>query len=132
MTALLLDTHALVWWWSRDTRLGPQARGLIAQPQSTVWVSAATLWEIVVKHGLGRLDLAKRLDGTLLNELAQDRMRPLPITAEHALAVKDLPALHRDPFDRFLVAQAEAEGLVLMTSDRALIQYGVKTVSASA
>jgi PIN domain nuclease of toxin-antitoxin system len=131
VTALLLDTHALIWWWSLDSRLGRQARRLISDPQAQVWVSAATIWEIVIKTALGRLQMAKRIDNTLLEELAQDNLKPLPITAAHALAVKQLATIHRDPFDRMLVAQAATEGLTLVTADPVLLRYGVNAVSAS-
>jgi PIN domain nuclease of toxin-antitoxin system len=132
VTALLLDTHVLIWWWSSDPHLGAQARRLIVDPQIQVWVSAVTIWEIVIKAGLGRLQVAKRLDKTLLDELVQDSFRPLPISAAHALAVKQLPAVHRDPFDRMLVAQAAAENLTLVTADPLLMRYGINAVSATA
>jgi PIN domain nuclease of toxin-antitoxin system len=91
VTALLLDTHVLIWWWSGDPQLGAQARRLIVDPRVQVWVSAVSVWEVVIKAGLGLLQTAKKLDKTLLDELAQDDFRPLPVSAAHALAVKQLP-----------------------------------------
>jgi PIN domain nuclease of toxin-antitoxin system len=128
--ALLLDTQVLLWWWSDDSRLGRQASRLIRDPTAAVYVSAATIWEIVIKVAKGKLRTGQRLNDSLPDALSADRLRPLPITLAHALALQRLPAFHRDPFDRILLAQADVEGLALVTADQTLMRYGVAFVPA--
>ncbi len=122
MRLLLLDTHLLLWAALDDARLTPAARALINDPSHDLAFSAASIWEVVLKAGLGRADFA--VDARLLRGgLLGAGYREMPITAEHAIALTRLPALHRDPFDRILLAQAETEGATLLTVDRALGQY---------
>ncbi len=123
---LLLDTHALLWWLADDPTLSGEARAAIANPQHEVFVSAATAWEIAIKSELGKLDAP----GNLNEELDVNRFRALPISVDHALAAGRLPKHHRDPFDRMLIAQAQHEGLTVVTRDRMFGQYGVDTVKA--
>lgn len=123
---LLLDTHVLLWWLADDPLLGPKAREAIADTDNVVYVSAATMWEIVIKRSLGKLELPD--DWATVVE--QEPMRRLPITWEHALQVSKLPPVHRDPFDRMLVAQAIAEELVLVTGDELLAKYTAPTLQA--
>jgi PIN domain nuclease of toxin-antitoxin system len=117
---LLVDTHLLLWWLEGDKALSRVAREMIADPENTVFISAATHWEIRIKASLGKLqipeDFAASLDG--------DEFEDLPFTAAHAKRVGELPWHHRDPFDRALVAQAEVEGLTLLTSDEVVGKYG--------
>ena len=116
---LLLDTHVLLWSAGAPERLPAGARSLIDDPDNQPWFSVASLWEIALKSGQGRADF--KVDAGLLRRgLLDHGWQELPITGPHALAVQGLPALHRDPFDRILVAQALSEGMVLMTSDAAL------------
>lgn len=122
MSLLLLDTHLLLWAALDDARLPPGARTLIEDPGHDLLFSAASIWEVVMKAGLGRADFT--LDARVLRGgLMAAGYRELPITAEHAVALMRLPTLHRDPFDRILLAQAETEGATLLTADRALGQY---------
>ena len=123
---LLLDTHVLLWIAAGDDKLGPQARAAIEDGRRLVFVSAATTWEIAIKSGLGRLDVPD----DYLEMLQHYRFTPLDIRHEHALAVRALPSLHRDPFDRMLVAQARTEGLVLVTRDPNVRGYDVSTLDA--
>jgi PIN domain nuclease of toxin-antitoxin system len=123
----LLDTHVLLWWMDDAPRLQSRVRKIIGNPEHDIVVSAASLWEAAIKRATGKL----RFDTpALLDALRRDRVRVLPITAEHALAAGDLPRHHDDPFDRMLVAQAVAEGLRIVTHDRRLQQYGVGIVHA--
>ncbi|CAN5911685.1 type II toxin-antitoxin system VapC family toxin [soil metagenome] len=119
---LLVDTHLLLWAAGEPHRLSPTARRLLADPQSHLWFSAASLWEIALKHGLGRDDF--RVEPRRLRRgLIDNGWHELAISSEHAVATLDLPALHKDPFDRLLVAQAKVEGLSLVTSDELVARY---------
>jgi PIN domain nuclease of toxin-antitoxin system len=127
---LLLDTHALIWWIKNNPRLGRKAYNLIYSPATTVWVSAVSVWEISIKAALQRVATKKAFYEILPEELDRQGFRPLPITFQHALAIRELPLLHGDPFDRMLVAQARHEGLALLTADSALAAYRIRTVDA--
>jgi PIN domain nuclease of toxin-antitoxin system len=129
---LLLDTHALLWWLADNRKLGRRAREAIADPRATVWVSAASAWEIAIKVALGRLELPEAPEVCLPREIEQNHFTPLPVTLEHALAVASLPAHHADPFDRLLIAQAQIENLTLVTADEAFAPYDVRIRNAGA
>jgi PIN domain nuclease of toxin-antitoxin system len=119
---LLLDTHLLLWAAGLPERLPTAARTLMEDPQHELLFSSASLWEIVIKRSLGREDF--RVDPRLLRRgLLDNGYSELPIASEHALAVDSLPAIHKDPFDRILVAQATVEGIVLLTADPLVAQY---------
>ncbi len=120
---LLLDTHTLLWWQQGDRRLNARARRGIAAADS-VFVSAAVLWEIVIKARLGKLHAS--LDAVF--DLSADGFRELPIRGLHARVAGELPPHHKDPFDRMLAAQAQVEGLTLVTSDEIFRKYGVRTL----
>lgn len=122
MQRLLLDTHALLWWLSDDRRLGPEARNLIADPGNTVFVSAASGWEIGIKRAAGKLHAPPDLDA----EIERNGFTHLPVTFFHGEQAGALPRHHRDPFDRMLIAQAQAEGLVLVTADEDFRPYGIR------
>jgi len=123
---LLLDTHALLWWALDDPKLSAAARDVIADPGSRVSVSAASMWEISTKSARGRLPVK----GDLRGILARQPIHPLPITADHAWAAGQLPLHHRDPFDRILVAQAQLEGLTIVTRDPDIVRYQVAILPA--
>ena len=127
---LLLDTHTLIWWIKNDPRLGRQASALIYSPETTVWVSAVSVWEISIKASLQRVATKQSFYDVLPGELDRQGFRPLPVTFTHALAIRDLPMIHKDPFDRMLIAQAQCEGLTLLTADSALAAYPVPTMDA--
>tara|TARA_Y100000287_G_C13969031_1_gene232485 strand:+ start:61 stop:450 length:390 start_codon:yes stop_codon:yes gene_type:complete len=119
---LLLDTHLLVWAMGQPERLDPALVRLLEDPVNTPVFSVASLWELVIKRGLDRPDF--RLEPPLLRQaLLEAGWRELPVEAHHVLVVGQLPALHRDPFDRLLLAQAQADGLLLITADQQLAQY---------
>jgi PIN domain nuclease of toxin-antitoxin system len=119
---LLLDTHVLLWWLRDDRRLKSPERSAIADPDAIVHVSAATIWEVAIKKGLGRLDVDAQ---ALEREVEAGAMVELPIRWRHARAVAALPRHHDDPFDRLLLAQAQIEALVLVSYDTAFRRYDV-------
>jgi PIN domain nuclease of toxin-antitoxin system len=119
---LLLDTHVLLWWLADHRQLSQQARTLIADGNNQLLVSAASVWEIAIKAALGRIDI--ELDD-LEDAIVKGGFEPLPIAVQHAVRVGRLPNVHRDPFDRMLVAQASIEELRLVTRDRVFERYGL-------
>ena len=123
---LLLDTHVLLWWLADDPTLAPPAAKAIADGSATVWVSAATAWEIAIKQALGKLTLP----GDLAEALTHNRFQSLSISTAHALKAGALPRHHDDPFDRMLIAQAQLEGLTLVTRDERIAPYGIKLMQA--
>lgn len=122
---LLLDTHALLWWIAGDERLSSRAAALIADGANEVLVSAASAWEVVVKSAIGRVEVPSPVDRFFTAQLQANAFVPLPIHMRHALGLSALPDVHRDPFDRILVAQAIAEELTLVSRDRVLRRYPV-------
>jgi PIN domain nuclease of toxin-antitoxin system len=127
MRKLLLDTHALLWWLADAPQLGPKTRALIEDERNTVHVSAASGWEISIKKALGKLQAPDDLDG-LVEDEGFDK---LAISFFHGEKAGQLPPLHRDPFDRMLVAQAQAEGFDIVTCDAMIAKYGVRTIDAT-
>ncbi len=123
---LLLDTHVLLWWLDASPSLSQTASKTISDPSNLVFVSAAVVWEIRIKQTLGKL----RIPADFRQVLDRQPFEKLPITAEHAHAVGDLPSHHRDPFDRMLIAQAKVEGLTIVTHDRIFRQYRIPVVEA--
>lgn len=122
---LLLDSHAFLWWLADDSRLKDVARREISDPESLVFVSAATIWELTIKAALGRLESG---DTDLVEEIAENGFVELSITARHAEKAGRLPRHHDDPFDRMLVAQAMVEGLTCVTRDPEFSKYAVPTL----
>lgn len=119
---LLLDTHLLVWAMGEPERLPTGCAAMLEDPSNSLVFSVASLWELVIKQALGRPDF--NLEPSLLRQALLDGgWQELPIEASHALAVSQLPPLHRDPFDRLLLAQAQVEGLLLLTADSQLSLY---------
>lgn len=122
---VLLDTHALLWWFTDDPKLSIPARNAIADVANDVLVSAASAWEIAIKHRLGKLGEARGLIARFDELVAADSFTHLPITRTHALLAGSLNAVHRDPFDRMLAAQSHIENAQLVSCDPALIALGV-------
>ena len=119
---LLLDTHLLLWAAGQPGRLSAKARGLVNDAGNELMFSAASLWEIVIKRGLGRDDF--QVDPRLFRRgLLDNGYSELPVGSEHAVAIEGLPLLHKDPFDRMLIAQATVEGIILLTVDPLMAQY---------
>ena len=119
---LLLDTHVLLWSAGEPDRLSAEARTLIGATENELFFSAASLWEIVIKRGLGREDF--RVDARVLRRgLLDNGYSELPMGSEHVVAIESLPIIHKDPFDRMLIAQAQVEGITLLTSDPTVAKY---------
>jgi PIN domain nuclease of toxin-antitoxin system len=123
----LLDAHGLVWWLTDDRRMSRRADAFVRDPATRILVSAATVWEIAIKVAQGRLTLPSE-PPRLREVLEAERMIPLVIEFEHVLAAAVLPAIHRDPFDRLIVAQAQALGIPIITGDPMIARYGVETI----
>lgn len=121
---LLLDTHLLLWAAGQPDRLSVEAVSLLEDPHNLLLFSAASLWEITIKKGLGRADF--RVEPRVLRRGLRDNgYIELPISADHALAIDLLPPIHKDPFDRLLLAQALTEGITLLTADALVARYPV-------
>ena len=119
---LLLDTHILLWAAGDKDQLSSDARALISDQSNELFFSAASLWEVAIKSGMGRNDF--KVDARLLRRgLLDNGYSELPIGSEHAVAIDSLPPIHKDPFDRILIAQATVEGITLLTADSLVSQY---------
>lgn len=123
---LLLDTHAFLWIVADDARLSQAARNAFSGPQNEVWLSVASIWEIVVKAARGKLPFPQPAAPYLREQIRQTRVEVLPISLSHVFRLESLPMRHRDPFDRILVAQALEERIPLVSRDRTLSGYGVE------
>jgi PIN domain nuclease of toxin-antitoxin system len=122
MMNLLLDTHLLLWAAATPERLSKEASSMIQNPDNRLYFSAVSIWEITIKRGLERTDF--HVDPALLRRgLVENGYEELPVTSTHAIEIGRLPAMHKDPFDRMLVAQAGTEGLLLLTSDAVVARY---------
>jgi PIN domain nuclease of toxin-antitoxin system len=119
---LLLDTHVALWAIADSPKLSRDARDLIESASASIWISAASIWEIAIKHGLDRRDMPVS-SREAMGYFRESGYRFLPVEAEHAAAVETLPEHHRDPFDRILVAQALIEPMRLMTHDPVVARY---------
>jgi PIN domain nuclease of toxin-antitoxin system len=123
VSRLLVDTHALLWWLTDDPRLSEKAREALADPANDVLVSTASVWEIAIKRALGKLSAPDDLP----DHIVAQGFSWLPVGAEHAWHVRDLPPHHRDTFDRLLVAQALSERMPIVSTDARFGAYGVET-----
>ncbi len=125
----LIDTHAFLWFIKGDKRLSRRARRCITVPKNRRLVSVVSLWEICVKHSLGKLTLSKNqaLEPFLKRQLAGNAFEMLPVSAEHAFETANLPWHHRDPFDRLLIGVAIRENLPVVTADQNFSQYAIET-----
>lgn len=128
MRRLLLDTHAFLWWLDGDKHLGPLAIELISDESNEIYVSAATSWEISIKCNKGLLQAPEDIDAAI----DQVGFSKLPISVFHGQQAGNLPDHHKDPFDRMLIAQAQAEGLEILTCDSVFPMYGVRLINAKA
>jgi len=125
---VLLDTHALLWWLSDDPALTRPARKTIADTRNTVIVSAASAWEIATKVRLGKLPTANDLAADFTGNLDRDGFQLLAISAEHGIRAGLLPGPHKDPFDRMLIAQAQAENVPIISIESLFENYGVRRI----
>jgi PIN domain nuclease of toxin-antitoxin system len=125
---VLLDTHVFLWWINDDPRLSDHARTILRSADNTLHFSAASGWEMAIKVRTGKLELPAEPVSFIVRELHHNQIRPFPIQLRHALHTYVLPMLHRDPFDRMLIAQSQLESLPILTVDRAITQYAVDTI----
>lgn len=125
---VLLDTHVFLWLQTEPERLGERLP-LIEDIRNQLLLSAASSWEIAIKHGIGRLALPEPPERYVPERMRAIGAQPFPVEHSHALAVASLPPLHDDPFDRMLLAQAGVLGVPLMTADKHVIQYPVETLA---
>ena len=120
---LLLDTQCWLWWFAEPDRLNEEAIDHIADERNELWFSVASIWEIGIKFSLGKLPLPEPVDSYIYNRMVQLGVQYLEIRAPHALQAAALPLHHRDPFDRMLIAQAQIEGMTLVSADSIFNQY---------
>jgi Uncharacterized protein conserved in bacteria len=125
---VLLDTHAFLWWVMDDPRLSNTVRALLADISTVPFISAACGWEIATKVQIGRLSLTSAPPEFVLHHCKINGIRFLPISVEHGSNVSFLPLIHKDPFDRILIAQAQLENMPLVTTDAAISKYGVPVI----
>lgn len=125
---LLLDSHALLWWLIDDPRLSSQASRVLRQGENDVFVSAASAWEICTKHRIGKLPEAASIVGSFDDVLAAHRFQPLSVSMPHAQLAGNLEGVHKDPFDRMLIAQALLENLTLVSNEARFDVFGVSRV----
>ncbi|CAB3389599.1 type II toxin-antitoxin system VapC family toxin [Kyrpidia spormannii] len=124
----LLDTHVFLWWITDDGRMSKRARAIIQDTRNELYLSAASAWEIAIKAALGRIRVYEDLDRFMTQQMNENGIVDLPVEILHALGVYGLPDLHRDPFDRLLVAQAIQEGMPIITADEWIKRYDVETI----
>lgn len=125
---VLLDTHTFLWWLDDDSHLSVRARQIIGDGANEIFFSAASGWEIAIKAQIGKLTLPGDLAQFVTEQVALNHFIPLPIHLSYALAVHRLPLLHRDPFDRMLIAQSQLESLSILTVDPLISQYAVQVI----
>ena len=124
----LLDTHAFLWFVSEDNRLSSKAQSIIKNSQNEVYFSAVSAWEISIKIILGRLTIEEDLEPFIIKQLAENNFSTLSITIFHSIYTSKLPNIHKDPFDRMIVAQAQVEDLSIISKDKNIKKYSVPVV----
>ena len=124
----LLDTHIFLWWILAHSKLPRAVGDVVADPDNELYFSAASTWEMIIKSAIGKLSLPASPEMFVKEQLFLNDITPLPITMEHTFALANLPMVHRDPFDRMLIAQAIDENLTLITDDPIIKQYPVKVL----
>jgi PIN domain nuclease of toxin-antitoxin system len=128
---LLLDTQCWLWWFSQPERLSEEAIAQIADEANEVWFSVASVWEIGIKVAIGKLPLPEPIDDYISTRMIQLGARSLEITASHALQAASLPLIHKDPFDRMLIAQSQIEAMTLVSADSMFDRYDVSVIWAA-
>jgi PIN domain nuclease of toxin-antitoxin system len=123
---LLLDTHVFLWWLHDNKQISSAANSAILDPSNTVYISAISVFEVRLKHALRKITIAKNW----WEKLVEQDFEHLSFSVDHANATRDLPFIHRDPFDRMLIAQAQVEGMTLVTRDGEISKYSVATLLA--
>ncbi len=119
----LLDTHIFIWWNDEPERLSPRALELCENPSNTLVLSVASVWEMQIKYQLGKLTLSAPLQTIIESQMRNNGLEILPVTLPHVLALQNLPPIHKDPFDRLIIAQSNAENVSLLSIDAVFEQY---------
>ncbi len=127
---MLLDTHVFLWWINDDRKLGHNARNIISNIDNHLMLSAASGWEIAIKSRLGKLDVADDICKFIFEQMRINDITELPVLMSHTLHVATLPILHRDPFDRLLIAQAQLEKIPILSGDEQFNAYSVEVIGA--
>ena len=127
MNRFLLDTHTFLWWLMNSQQLGSEARSKISNPDFIIFVSAVSIWEISIKKKIGKLEAPDNIT----NIVDQKEFEYLPISLFHGESILNLPSIHKDPFDRMLIVQAQLENLIIITNDDLIQKYNVNTILAS-
>jgi PIN domain nuclease of toxin-antitoxin system len=122
----LLDTHAFLWFISDDSRLSRKATSIIRKAENEIFLSTVSVWEIAIKTQLGRLQIEEDVDVFILSELEKNTFLALPITIPHAAYITKLPDIHKDPFDRMLIAQSTVENMALISGDQSIRKYSLE------
>lgn len=125
---VLLDTHTFLWWITNNEQLSNTSRNIIGDSQNELFFSVASGWEMAIKARLGKLELPENLDQFIAEQLQQNAIAGLPIQMSHALHVYTLPPLHRDPFDRLLIAQSQLENMPILTIDPQIGRYDLEVI----
>lgn len=125
---VLLDTHVFLWWIDNNPQLSAHARTIISDSSNQLFVSTVSSWEIAIKSQTGKLGLPTNLEQFITDQIQRNGMSVMPIQLAHTLAIYRLPLIHRDPFDRMLVAQSQSEDVPILTVDPLITQYAVKTL----
>lgn len=125
---MLLDTHAFLWWNAAEDRLSDEARAVITDGGTEVLLSVASIWEVATKVAKGRLTIPGEVGQYVAERLERNHWLSLPLDVNHAVRAATLPMIHTDPFDRMLVAQAQLEGVPILTKDAAITRYDVETI----
>lgn len=125
---LLLDTHTFIWWDSDPDQLSERASALCQDPENTILLSVVSVWEMHIKSNLGKLDFTRPLIEIVENQRAINQIEILPVRLPHVLALEIFPLLHKDPFDRLLIAQASVEQAVLLSREAIIAEYQIKVV----
>ena len=124
---LLLDTHTFIWLTTGSNELSPKARQLIEDLENRIFLSVISIWEILLKVRVGKLEVGGNLDSLVRNQVENNSVEILPLQAEHVYGIEKLEDIHKDPFDRLLIAQAKHEGACFLTKDAHILRYNVET-----
>jgi PIN domain nuclease of toxin-antitoxin system len=124
----LLDTHRFIWWVTDAPQLSNNAKDFIANPDNNIFFSVASAWEIIIKVNAGKLHIPGEAGSYITSRLTDNKFEVLGIELFHVLQIAKLPALHRDPFDRIIIAQSQAMGMPILTIDRLIAQYDIDVI----
>ena len=125
---LFLDTHVFLWWIASAARLSHRARRLIENGENELYLSTASVWEMSIKAGLGKLSFPEGRPNFIREQIEMNAVIPLPVSLDHAVYVQNLPSIHRDPFDRMIISQALTERMPIVSADEQIAKYDVEVI----